>query len=87
MHKYYTRVCNFYYGENSKRLVKQKKTYPLNGNNQISFDQVEIISRKSKKKIAINRLSNLPKVLKKQITLDLKKIIKKKMITGLKFDL
>ncbi len=78
MHKYYTRVCNFYYGENSKRLVNQKKTYPLNGNNQISFDQVEIISRKSKKKISINRLSVLPKVLKKQITLDLKNIIKKK---------
>ena len=50
MNRYYTRVCNFYYGKKSQLLVKQKKTLPLNGNNKISFDQVEIISRKSKKK-------------------------------------
>ena len=49
MSRYYTRVCNFYYGNTSKTLVK-KKTIPLNGNNEISFDQVELISRKSKKK-------------------------------------
>jgi dihydropteroate synthase len=50
----------------------------LNGNKKISFDQIEIISRKSKKKISINRISNLPKFLKKKITLDLKNIISKK---------
>ena len=50
MKKYYTRVCNFYYGKNSKKLVKQRKALPLNGNNEISFDQIEILTRKSKKK-------------------------------------
>ena len=39
MKKYYTRVCNFHYGGKSAKLINQKKTLPLNGNNQISFDQ------------------------------------------------
>ena len=78
MSRYYTRVCNFYYGNKSKKLVKEKKTLPLNGNNQISFDQVEIISRKSKKKISIKKIKNLPKLLKKQIISDLKNITSKK---------
>ena len=39
-----------------KNLVKKKKLLPLNGNNEISFDQIELISRKSKKKISINKL-------------------------------
>ena len=51
MKKYYTRVCNFYYGNISKKLVKQKKTLPLNGSAEISFDHIEILSRNSKKKI------------------------------------
>jgi dihydropteroate synthase len=78
MKKYYTRVCNFYYGNISKTLVQKKKSLPLNGNSEISFDQVELISRKSKKKILINKLSTLPKFLKEQIILDLKKITSKK---------
>jgi dihydropteroate synthase len=78
MSRYYTRVCNFYYGNKSIELVDKKKTLPLNGNKKISFDQIELISRKSKKKIQINRLSSLSKLLKKQITLDLKNIIEKK---------
>ena len=53
MRRYYTRVCNFYYGNESKILVDKKKTIPLNGNKEISFDHFEIISRKSKKKILI----------------------------------
>ena len=50
MHKYYTRACNFYYGKESKNLVKEKKTLPLHGNNYISFDKLEIISKKKPKK-------------------------------------
>lgn len=50
MKRYYTRACNFYYGNESKILVRKKKSLPLNGNKEISFDFVEIISRKSKKK-------------------------------------
>ena len=52
MSRYYTRVCNFYYGAKSRALVKDKKTLPLNGINEISFNQIEIISRKSKKIIS-----------------------------------
>ena len=57
MIKYYTRVCNFYYGSVSKNLVKRKKTLPLNGNDKISFDKIEIISRKSKKKYSLKILA------------------------------
>ena len=78
MTRYYTRACNFYYGTESKTLVKKKKSLPLNGNNQISFDKIELVTRKSKKKISINDLKSLPKSQKKQITQDLKNIISKK---------
>ncbi len=78
MARYYTRACNFYYGKISKSLVKDKKSLPLNGNKEISFDQIELISRNSKKKIRINKLSNLPKLLKKQVIKDLKNITSKK---------
>ena len=78
MKKLYTRVCNFYYGKNSIDLVKKKKSLALNGNNDISFDQIEILSRNSKKKISINEINNLPKSIKQKIKKDLKNILKKK---------
>ncbi len=78
MTRYYTRACNFYYGNESKILVSKKKSLPLNNNKEISFNHIEIISRKSKKKFSINKLNNLPKYLKKQIILDLKNITSKK---------
>ena len=53
MLKYYTRACNFYYGNKSKILVKKKKSLALNDNGSISFDKIEIISRKSKKKFQL----------------------------------
>ena len=65
MSRYYTRVCNFYYGSKSRSLVKEKKALPLNGNNKISFDKVEIISRKSIKKISIKKINSLPNKIKK----------------------
>ena len=67
MHRYYTRVCNFYYGNKSKFLVNKKRSLPLSGNQAISFDHIEIISRNSKKKISIKKLNSLPKKLKKKI--------------------
>ena len=78
MSKYYTRACNFYYGNKSKILVKKKRSLPLNGNENVSFDCVEIISRKYKKKISLRKLSKLPKLLKIQIKSDLKNITSKK---------
>ena len=86
MHRFYTRVCNFYYGDRSKSLVKKKETLPLNGNKELSFDQIQIISRKYKKRISIKELNKLPKLIKKQVTVDLKKITsKKKNFSNLNF--
>ncbi len=76
--RYYTRACNFYYGNKSKELVNKKKSIPLHQIKKISFDQIEIITRKSKKKIPINKIRYLPKSLKKKINFDLKKIKSKK---------
>jgi len=78
MPRYYTRVCNFYYGNHSKDLVNKKKTIPLNKRKEISFDQIEIFTRKSKKRIFINQIKDLPNSLKKKINFDLKKIKSKK---------
>ncbi len=78
MSRYYTRVCNFYYGIQSKNLVRKKKSIALHQLKEISFDQIEIITRKTKKKIHINQIKNLPRQLKTQIISDLKKIKSKK---------
>ena len=78
MLRYYTRVCNFYYGSQSKLLVKEKKALPLNGNKEISFDKIEIISRKSKKRLSIKQIDSLPNRVKKIIKNDLRLIQKKK---------
>ena len=85
MSRYYTRACNFYYGLKSKTLVKKKKTLPLNGNSEISFDKIEIISRKSSKTINLNEIHKLPTILKKKIKKDIKKISLKKNIKNLRF--
>ncbi len=78
MSRYYTRVCNFYYGNESKILVRKQKSFPLHQIKEISFDQIEIITRKSKKKIFINQIKNLSKTLQKKINFDLKKIRSRK---------
>ena len=78
MKKYYTRVCNFYYGKLSTKLVDEKKNLPLNGNKKISFDQIEIITRNTKKKIYIRNIKKLPLLLRNKINKDIKVIIKKK---------
>ena len=86
MSRYYTRVCNFYYGNQSKYLVSKKKAIPLHQIKEISFDQIEIITRKSKKRISINQIKYLSKTLKTKINLDLKKIkSKKKNFSNLNF--
>jgi len=72
MRRYYTRVCNFYYGNESKLLVNSNKSIPLNGNKNISFDHIEIISRTSKKKISVKKINNLAKSFKRLIKIDLK---------------
>ena len=80
MEKYYTRACNFYYGANSKKNIKKKISLPLHGSSQISFDKIELITRKSNKIINIKKINYLPKSLKKKVILDLKNITKKKIL-------
>tara|TARA_B100001121_G_scaffold239860_1_gene213739 strand:+ start:220 stop:1272 length:1053 start_codon:yes stop_codon:yes gene_type:complete len=86
MQRYYTRACNFYFGNYSKILVNKKKTIPLHQIKEISFDRIEIITRKSKKIISIDKIKYLPKNLKKKINSDIKKIkSKKKNFSNLNF--
>ena len=85
MIKYYTRACNFYYGSESKEKIKKKLSIPLNQNNLISFDTIEIITRKHKKKIHIKEINNQNTELKKKIKEDIKLIGKKKKFKGLSF--
>ncbi len=86
MQRYYTRACNFYFGSQSKILVSKKKTIPLHQIKEISFDHIEIITRKSKKKISINQIKYLSDDLKKKVYLDIEKIkSKKKNFSNLDF--
>ncbi len=86
MTRYYTRVCNFYYGNKSKTLVKEKKTKPLNGNDRISFDNVEIITRNSKRVIPLKNINLLSPNLKKKIKKDIKIVSKKCIFKNLTFN-
>jgi len=92
MRKYYTRPCNFYYGNYAKNLVKKKKALFLTGNLNIAFDQLEILKRKKKGVIesrtySINEINTLNKDIKSIIRTDLKKITsKRKKICGLGFE-
>jgi hypothetical protein len=78
MKKYYTRVCNFHYGTDSIKLVKNKKTLPLNGNIKISFDHIEILSRNKSRLINIKEIKNLPIKIKKKVKKDLRIVTKTK---------
>ena len=78
MNKYYTRACNFYYGSVSKIHIKKKKSIPLCGYNNISFDKIEIIDKKKSKIINLKDISKLPNKLKNKVNRDLKNIKKKR---------
>ena len=85
MTKYYTRACNFHFGSISKEKVKKNFAIPLNGNKSISFDTVEIFSRKKVKRINLKQIKKLKGSIKKKILNDLKQISKKKKFKNLKF--
>ena len=85
MIKYYTRACNFYYGSISKEKIKKNLALPLNGNSHISFDSIEIITRKYKKKIHIKEIKNQSNKIKKKIKKDIKLITQKKIFKNLNF--
>ena len=79
MNKYYTRACNFYYGENAKLLIRKKLAFPLCGSKNIAFDKIEIFTRKKKKissrVLSIKKINSLNLSLKKKIKKDIKKIV------------
>ncbi len=85
MIKYYTRACNFYYGSISKDKVRKNLSIPLHGNKLISFDTIEIISRKNIKRINVKKLNRLHFKIKKKVLYDIKQVSKKKKFKGLKF--
>jgi len=92
MRKYYTRPCNFYYGNQAKSLVKKKKAFFLAGNLNVAFDQIEIIERIKKKFFKsnfykINEVNLLSSEKKHVANSDLKKIIsKRKSLLNLKLN-
>ena len=92
MFKYYTRPCNFFYGNYANKLIRKKKAFPLNGNNNIAFNQLEILIRKKNKATeskyySIFDLKKLNKDTASVVQRDLKNIISlRKNIRGLKFN-
>ena len=92
MRKYYTRPCNFFYGNYAGELIKKKKALTLAGNKNIAFNRIEIFERKKRGTVQsniykIDEIKNLPKELKFKVNTDLKKIIsKRKSFCGLKFE-
>ena len=85
MVKYYTRACNFYFGSISVEKVKKKQSIPLHGNRLISFDTIEILTRKNTRRIGIKEISKIKSDIKNKILVDLKKISKNKKFKNLKF--
>ena len=82
MIRYYTRACNFKYGPIAKRLINSKKALPLCGNKNISFDEIEIISRNKNKIyskiINYKKINTLGTLLRSKVRKDLKNIISKR---------
>ena len=82
MKKYYTRACNFFYGSESKKLIKKRLSLPLCGEKSISFNQVEIFIKEKKKIdskiIDIKDINKLPVSIKKKILKDLDNITTKR---------
>ena len=92
MRKYYTRPCNFYYGNYAKILINKKKAFSLAGNLNIAFDKIEIFQRKKKgitksNICSISEVKNLNREMRSSVNTDLKEIISnRKSICGLKFN-
>ena len=66
MRKYYTRACNFCYGETARNLILNNKALPLNAKQNIAFDQIEIFQRKQSQIVeskfySITEIKNLDK--------------------------
>ena len=92
MTKYYTRPCNFHYGNYARNLIAKKKAFPLAGNLNIAFDKLEIFERKKRGIVKSNFYSifdikKLNKKKREKINSDIKSIVsKRKDILKLKFN-
>ena len=81
MRKYYTRACNFYYGNQAKYLIKKKLALPLCGIKTTAFTEIEILSRNKKIKskiINIKEIKSLNIKIKKSVQNDIIKITSKR---------
>ena len=91
MIRYYTRACNFKYGSTAKQLINSKKALPLCGDKNISFEEIEIISRKKNKIfskiINFKKINTLNVLLRSKVQKDLKNIIsrRKNFLKNIKF--
>jgi len=89
MRKYYTRACNFYYGNQAKYLIKKKLALPLCGIKTTAFTEIEILSRNKKIKskiINIKEIKSLNIKIKKSVQNDIIKITSKRKNIGKKFN-
>ena len=92
MRQYYTRPCNFFFGDYAKALIKQKTALPLNGLSNVAFDYIEIFQRKKKQIIKskfyhVSEIKNLGKKVRTLIKNDLINMTtKRKKIAGLSFN-
>ena len=57
MKRYYTRACNFYYGNLSKELVKRKKTIPLHQIKEILTEKIDDLHKIAKALMTYETLS------------------------------
>ena len=82
MIKYYTRACNFKYGKIARKLIKNRQALPLCGNTNISFEEIEIITRNKNKIyskiINYKKINKLSDIQKNKIKKDIKNIISKR---------
>ena len=82
MTKYYTRACNFKYGSIARKLIKNKRALPLCGDKNISFSEIELITRNKNKIfskiINYKKISSLSVSQKNQVKKDLKNITSKR---------
>ena len=79
MRNYYTRACNFYYGAQAQKLIKQKSALALCGNKNLAFDYIEILSRYKKDRLVhVKKINTLKKKLKQIVQNDIKKITTKR---------
>ena len=77
MIKYYTRACNFYYGNQAKNLVEKKAALSLCGSKKIAFDKIELFKRnKNKINSRIIHLKDLKRLNQKEF-ISVKKSLKK----------